>query len=83
MCATLICDVELLVNQDEQLGYTIICITNLLLHDTHSADEVLIFNNNAFVPEIKWLYEWIEYTYGRYIQEEKRYLVFQLDNIGY
>ena len=52
LCATLIYDVELLVNQDEQLGYTIICITNLLLHDINRADEVLIFNNNYFVTEI-------------------------------
>lgn len=87
MCATLIYDVELLVNQDEQLGYTIICITNLLLHDINRADEVLIFNNNYFVTEInaniKWLYEWIEYAYGRYITRKNDYLVFHLDNIGY
>ena len=66
LCATLTCDVELLVNLDKQLGYNIICITNLLLHDTNRADEVLIINNNVFVPEInantKWLYEWIEYA---------------------
>lgn len=74
LCVTLIFDVELLVNLDKQLGYTIICITNLLLHDIKRADEVLIFNNNVFVPEInantKWLYEWIEYAYGRYIIEK-------------
>lgn len=52
LCATLTCDVELLVNQNKQLGYNIICITNLLLHDKNRADEVLIFNNNVFVPEI-------------------------------
>ena len=52
LCVTLIFDVELLVNPDKQLGYNIICITNLILHDTNRADEVLIFNNNVFVPEI-------------------------------
>ena len=87
LCVTLIFDVELLVNLDKQLGYNIICITNLILHDTNRADEVLIFNNNVFVPEInantKWLYEWIEYAYVKYITRKNDYLVFHLDNIGY